>query len=236
MTASVSGREAEFARLCAETQACTRCPRLAAKKAVFGPLNGCLTPRVLFIGEAPGRKGADRTRRPFTGDQSAIKFDEFLAAAGLTRDEIFITNAVLCCPANEHKNKTPLRSEMINCSDFLRRTIDLLNPPVVATVGAIALRALCDLTGARVQLARDAGRIIRLPRFALVPLYHVSPRVLHSVRTYEQQRRDFLAVRRAIRLMENGSAGRNAATTAATSTVSRRAAAGQTRARTLRRA
>jgi uracil-DNA glycosylase family 4 len=235
MTVSVSSREVEFAQLCSETQACTRCPRLAAKKAVFGPLNGCLTPKVLFIGEAPGRKGADRTRRPFTGDQSAIKFDEFLAAAGLTRDEIFITNAVLCCPADERKNQTPLRSEMVNCSDFLRRTLDLLNPPVVATVGAIALKALCDLTGARVQLARDAGRIIRLPRFALVPLYHVSPRVLHTVRTYEQQRRDFLAVRRAVRLAAYGSAGHADGKATTAPAAARRRTGEQTRTRTLRR-
>jgi len=166
---------------------------------VLGPLNGTLTPKVLFIGEAPGRRGAERTRRPFSGDQSGRRFDELLAHAGLTRDEIFITNAVLCCPANEERNQTPTAGEIANCSTFLRRTLDLLCPPVVATVGAIALRAVGNLVQQRFELSEAAGTVIPLENFLLVPLYHPSPRVLHTVRNLAQQRRDMRALKRALR-------------------------------------
>ena len=37
----------------------------------------------MFIGEAPGRKGADQTRVPFSGDQSGKNFDRFLASIRL---------------------------------------------------------------------------------------------------------------------------------------------------------
>ncbi len=50
----------------------------------------------MFIGEAPGRKGADRTRIPFSGDQSGKNFERFLASIGLKRSEIFVTSAALC--------------------------------------------------------------------------------------------------------------------------------------------
>lgn len=188
-----------FTTLCREAADCTLCPRLAARRAVLSPLNGTIRPRVLFIGEAPGRRGADRTRRPFTGDQSGKRFDELLASIALTREEIFITMAVLCCPTDNQRNLTPTPREIANCRSFLARTIELLRPPVVATVGAIALRSLGELIGEKFSLSEQAGTVIRLERFALVPLYHVSPRVLHTVRSIEQQRRDFAAIRRALR-------------------------------------
>ena len=55
----------------------------------------------MFIGEAPGRKGADRTRVPFSGDQSGANLDRFLGSIGLTREQIFITSAALCNPRTE---------------------------------------------------------------------------------------------------------------------------------------
>ena len=164
---------------------------------MLSSLNGSLRPRVLFIGEAPGRRGADRTRRPFSGDQSGQRFDELLASISLTRDEVFITMAVLCCPCDERSNLTPNSTEIANCSSYLARTLDLLEPPVVATVGAIALRSLGKLIGQRFFLSEQAGTVIPLENFSLVPLYHVSPRVLHTTRSFDQQRQDFAAIRRA---------------------------------------
>jgi DNA polymerase len=164
---------------------------MAHKRAVLGPLNGSLAPRVLFIGEAPGRLGADRTRRPFSGDASGRHFDTLLGSAGLDRKEIFITNAVLCCPADDRRNHTPGVTEIRNCRPLLKRTLALLKPPVVATVGAVALRALGRLIDREFKLAEVAGTMIETDEFLLVPLYHPSPRVLHVARSLDQQRADF---------------------------------------------
>ena len=90
----------------------------------------------MFIGEAPGRKGADRTRIPFSGDQSGANFDRFLNSIGLTRNEIFITSAALCNPRSESgANRKPSQTELANCSDFLRRTIEVVEPRVIVTLG-----------------------------------------------------------------------------------------------------
>ncbi len=187
-----------FAALAQEAALCRACPRLAERGAVLGPLNGSLTPRVLFIGEAPGRRGADRTRVPFHGDASGRCFEYLLGSAGLTREEVFITNAVLCCPADDSRNHPPTTAEVRQCGRFLRRTLDLLQPPVVATVGAIALRSLGYLMEHRWHLSEVAGTVIRLPDFLWVPLYHPSPRVLHTVRSQSQQEADFQILARCI--------------------------------------
>src|SRR5213075_546867 len=105
--------------LVTEAANCTRCPSMCAKTAVLSDLNGPLTARVMFIGEAPGRKGADRTRIPCSVDQSGKKFDRFLASINLRRDQIFITSAALCNPQTPSgANRKPTRTEVANCAEF----------------------------------------------------------------------------------------------------------------------
>src|SRR5438445_7293147 len=136
-------QKVEFSVLTAEAASCVRCPAMCDRAAVLSELNGSIHARVLFIGEAPGRKGADRTRVPFSGDQSGKNFERFLASINLTRSEIFITSAVICNPrADSGANRRPKASEIRNCSAFLRRTIELVEPAVIVTLGTVALDAL----------------------------------------------------------------------------------------------
>src|SRR5213080_3785995 len=136
-------RESQFAALATEASKCIRCPAMCGRAAVLSNLNGSVDARVMFIGEAPGRKGADRTRIPFSGDQSGKNFDRFLDAAGLTRSKIFVTSAALCNPrADSGANRRPKTSEIRNCSAFLRRTIESVEPGVIVTLGTAALDAL----------------------------------------------------------------------------------------------
>jgi len=83
----------KFQALVSEAAACVRCPAMCERTAVLSDLNGPIDARVMFIGEAPGRKGADRTRRPFSGDQSGKNFERFLTSINLQRADIFITSA-----------------------------------------------------------------------------------------------------------------------------------------------
>jgi uracil-DNA glycosylase len=107
---------------------------------------------------------------------------------------------VLCCPADESRNRRPTAAEIRNWAEFLRRTINALHPQVVATLGAVALAAV------RLAFAPDrppwrlsdvAARPIWLPPFTLVPLYHPSPRVMNTRRCFAQQAGDLRAVLRA---------------------------------------
>ena len=189
-----------FDQLAGEAAACAVCERMRERKAVLSRLNGALNPSVMFIAEAPGRNGADRTRIPFHGDTSGRNFESLLASIDLTRDEIFITNAVLCSPRKPSgANDKPARSEIRNCSAFLRRQIELINPPVVATLGAVALDALKLIEEHDYQLRDAAARILRWNGRLLVPLYHPSPQVIITVRTLEEQKRDFRSILRAMK-------------------------------------
>src|SRR3954452_10521994 len=114
-----------FRSLWTDAAACVRCAAMCERAAVLSELNGNVDARVLFIGEAPGRKGADRTRVPFSGDQSGQNFDRFLQSIGLGRDDLFITSAALCNPQTvSGANRRPSSAEIQNCSWFLRRTIE----------------------------------------------------------------------------------------------------------------
>ena len=162
---------------------CSLCPELADKAPVLSPLNGNLKPRVMFVAEAPGRQGGDRTRRPFYGDKSGANFQTLLDSIGLKREEIFITNAVLCSPRSvTDANRKPRRSEMKNCTSFLQRTIELIDPPVVATLGAVALDALKLIAPHGYKLKGNAGEVGKWHGRALLPLYHPSPQVVAAQR------------------------------------------------------
>jgi uracil-DNA glycosylase family 4 len=198
-------QQAAFEQLAQEAARCVRCERMCARQAVLSHLNGALAPCVMFIAEAPGRQGADRTRIPFSGDASGANFDALLASIQLERREVFITNSVLCSPRKPSgANDRPTRAEIRNCSDFLRRQIALINPPVIATLGAVALDALRLIEPHPYQLRTDAARIRRWHGRLLVPLYHPSPQVVITVRPLAAQRRDYRVLRRALRLAAAG--------------------------------
>jgi uracil-DNA glycosylase family 4 len=189
-----------FATLAAEAAACRRCEGMCGRTAVLSERNGSIGARVMFIGEAPGRQGGDRTRVPFSGDQSGHNFGRYIASINLTRDQIFITNSVLCNPRKESgANRKPSVRESLNCAAFLARQLELIEPLVVVTLGAVALAALSRIEYHQFSLKESAGRVCRWHGRLLVPLYHPSPQVLASHRREDAQLRDYKAVARAIR-------------------------------------
>jgi DNA polymerase len=194
-------KEAIFRSLVTEAAGCQLCPAMCERTAVLSELNGSVSARVMFIGEAPGRKGADQTRRPFTGDQSGKNFDRFLASINLSRSHIFITSAALCNPRTESGvNRKPSRTELVNCSAFLRRTVEIIDPAVIITLGSVALDALKMIEPHRINLKESAATIQSWNGRLLVPIYHPSPQVLASHRRDAQQLADYLVVAQAIQL------------------------------------
>src|SRR5688572_20054907 len=152
---------------------------MCGRSAVLSVRNGRVGARVMFIGEAPGRQGGDRTRVPFSGDQSGQNFTRFIASINLPRAHTFITNAVLCNPRRASgANRTPSQKEIVNCSDFLRRQIELVNAPVIATMGRVSLEAVGRIEYHQLNLREAAGRVFEWNGRLLVPLYHPSPQVL----------------------------------------------------------
>lgn len=162
VAASVQEKEALLDEIAAEIRVCTRC-ELHRTRTNSVPGEGPADARIMFIGEAPGWN-EDQQGRPFVG--AAGKFlEELLAAAGLKRSEVFITNVVKSRPPG---NRDPLPDEIAACAPFLQRQIDAIDPDVIVTLGRFSMAKW--FPGERIsrihgQPKRDGKRLI-------VPMYH----------------------------------------------------------------
>lgn len=182
-----------FTRLVDDVRACRACSRMTHCHALSAA-NGPVDARVVFVAEAPGRRGAAITGVPLTRDVSGRRFDAFLAVAGIARSDVFVTNAVLCNPIDaEGRNRAPARTERERCLGFLARTLDIVRAPLVVALGRVALKALDDLAPHDLRLASDAGRPATWRSRTLVALYHPSRQsTLH--RGEERQEADWRAL------------------------------------------
>ena len=184
-------KRVEFFSLCARVKNCTKCPRMTESLRVLNGSVGNLHAKILFIGEAPGRLGADNTGIPFHGDKSGHNFEELLSFAKLSREDIFVTNAVLCNPKDDNgNNATPKKIEIANCSSYLKEQIDLINPKIVVTLGAKALDATKFLDDHNLQLKLGVRTKNKWNNRILIPLYHPGQRAMIH-RSMANQRSDY---------------------------------------------
>lgn len=191
----------KFRKLAREAQNCRKCEAMCDRVAVLSEFNGSIDPKVMFVAEAPGRQGGDRTRKPFSGDKSGVNFQKLLDSINLKRDEIFITNTVLCNPRKDSgANRKPTKREIKNCADFLRKTIELVNPQIIVTLGAVALEGLQEIEYHRFTLKREVAQILEWNERLLIPLYHPSPQVIASHRREFEQLADFQILAKAIEM------------------------------------
>lgn len=187
-----------FNDLIESVQHCDLCPRLCGRRKVLSAANGNLDSRVIFVAEAPGRLGADRTGVPLYGDRTGNNFEALLANVGWRREEVFITNAVLCNPRQQDGNNgTPTPEESANCSAYLEMVITVVGPDVIVTLGATALSALAVLSPHGIDLRDGIAQIVPWRNTRLFPLYHPGPRAtIH--RSLAKQRSDFMLLSKVV--------------------------------------
>jgi uracil-DNA glycosylase len=127
----------DWASLAAAARPCVACPELAAVRqhVVVGDVPEGGRPAFALVGEAPGAT-EDETGRPFVGRSGAL-LDQLLGEAGLARSEAAVLNIVKCRPPG---NRTPKAPEVARCSGWLRRQLELLDPPVVVALGLSAAK------------------------------------------------------------------------------------------------
>ncbi len=176
---------------------CRRCPRLAGFLAELRgahpdywnrpvPAFGDSAAKLLIVGLAPGRHGANATGRPFTGDFAGILLYRTLHEIGLasaaesvrSNDDLRllgcrITNAVKCLPP---QNK-PTTAEVNTCNGYLAAELEALPArAVVLALGTIAHRAVLkafSLKQADFRFAHGARHRLLEDRW-LVDSYHCS--------------------------------------------------------------
>lgn len=184
----------EFDELIAEVQACARCPEMQGCVRVLSWANGPHDAKIMFVGEAPGRLGADRTNVPFHGDKAGDNFEHLIDLAGLARREIFVTNAVLCNPRDEKGNNAPPSRETLrNCSTNLARQIEAIDPAIVVTLGAAALDATRLIENHDLSLSSAVRTAQNWNGRILIPLYHPGARAMVH-RNFAAQTADYYFV------------------------------------------
>ena len=188
-----------YAALVAEVGGCQAFP-LVGYTHLLGDTNGPLSAALLIVGEAPARDGAVRTAVPFHGDRAGDRFEELLTLAGLTRDGIFVTNAMLCHPRGaDGRNRRPRASELSACSGYLEATLGLVQAPVVVALGGVALAALARIDPHGIDhVSETAGSVRAWAGRTLVPLVHPSART-QGRRSWAQKRRPCVRLGRIVR-------------------------------------
>ncbi len=143
------------------------CPLKSTRtRLVFGAGNADAD--IMFVGEAPGAQ-EDLQGLPFVGPAGKL-LDQLLGEIGLDRQDVFINNCLMCRPPG---NRDPLPEEIEECTPFLIRRIELIEPKVICTLGNYATKLL---TGSQRGITKVHGEPQRRKlggrMVTLYPLFH----------------------------------------------------------------
>ena len=177
-----------FEQLKQKYLACQKCEHLCNSRSqvVFG--SGSKNAEILFIGEAPG---ANEVKQgvPFCGMSGKI-LDELLSSIGLSREDIFITNTILCRPED---NRNPKKDEVENCRERLDLLLQVMQPRVIVTIGNFATDRILGKTG----IKSIRGKVFDYKNgIKVVPVTHPAS-LLYSGRNpelFEQMKKDFQTI------------------------------------------
>ena len=165
--------------------------KATAKSLVFA--DGNPNAGVMLVGEAPGAE-EDRQGLPFVGASGQL-LDKMLAAIGLDRSSVYISNIL---PWRPPGNRKPTPQETLTCLPFIERHIELAAPEVLVLLGGTAAGTLLDTTEGITRL-RGKWQTYRAGGFdvATLPTYHPAY-LLRQPGLKRDAWRDLLEIRRRL--------------------------------------
>jgi DNA polymerase len=169
--APIKGTKAErLAAMRGPVLACTICPHLVKSRTqvVFGVGNP--EAELMFVGEAPG-EDEDKKGEPFVGKAGQL-LTKIIETMGFARSDVYIANVLKCrpdMPPGMPGNRKPKSEEMQTCLPYLREQIDIIQPKVIAALGATAMEGLL---GATDSMSRLRGRWHDFQGIPLMATYH----------------------------------------------------------------
>lgn len=119
---------------------------------------------LLLVGDAPGEE-EDRCGEPFVGPAGQL-LDRMIAALGLSRERVYITNVLKCRPP---QNRQPQPEEVASCQGYLAAQIDQVKPTMIVALGRTAA---CWFTGQETSLANMRGQDHIWRGIPVVATYH----------------------------------------------------------------
>jgi uracil-DNA glycosylase len=126
-------------------------------QTVFG--EGAAAATALFVGEQPGDQ-EDRAGKPFVGPAGRV-FDEALAAAGIDRTSVYVTNAVKHfkwqARGKRRIHQKPNAAEVAACRPWLEAELEVVKPRVLVLLGATAAQSLL---GRQFRVTQHRGELL----------------------------------------------------------------------------
>ena len=141
-----------------DIQACKKCNTIDCHRKFPPASHGNRSSKYLLVSEAPGKESLDKGQY-WTG-QGGSTFRTCAANAGISLEDLFyLTDIVKCWPGpgiGSKTNRTPTSNEISNCSGFLAKEIDELQPELILSFGKRASELL--LSG-KVMIKKEHGKI-----------------------------------------------------------------------------
>jgi DNA polymerase len=159
---------------------------------------------LMLIGEAPGAE-EDRQGKPFVGPSGQL-LDRMLAAVGLDRTAVWITNLLFWRPPG---NRPPTTTEVAICQPFLERQIELLAPRLILFLGGSAAKALLDVSEGVTKLRgrrfgyQPAGAPAPIPAFVTFHPAYLLRQPLHKRLVW----RDLLTLKEELEQLQHHGTG-----------------------------
>lgn len=143
------------------------CSYLAAQASQLVMGDGRADADIVFIGEAPGKK-EDEQGKPFVGASGKF-LNEMLAAVGMERGDVYVTNIVKYRPPN---NRDPLPNEKAAFWPYLLRQLEIIQPKVVITLGRHSMEYF--LPGMKIGDVHGQPQAVMLngKSIIIMPLFH----------------------------------------------------------------
>ncbi len=148
---------------------CEKCD-LCKTRTNSVPGKGNFRSNVIFVGEAPGRN-EDENGEPFIG-VAGKKLSAALEEAGISREEVYITNIVKCRPP---KNRVPTTTERDTCKEYLKQEISIIKPKIICILGNTAFNSLLggsEITKFRGKLVRKENQLYFLTVHPAATIYN----------------------------------------------------------------
>jgi uracil-DNA glycosylase family 4 len=142
---------------------CRRCPLYATATNPV-PGDGSADADFMVVGEAPGAN-EDEQGKPFVG-QAGQLLTKILAAIDLRREDVFIANVLKHRPPG---NRNPMPDEVVACSPYLVRQIELVRPKVILALGTFAAQTLLET---KLTIGKLRGQVHRYYGVPLIVTYH----------------------------------------------------------------
>ena len=186
-----------FETLQEEYKSCMRCEKLCQSRTqvVFG--SGNKEAKILLIGESPGSH-EDIEGVPFCGASGQV-LNQLLESVGLKREDIFITNTILCHP---EKNRNPDKEEVENCRGRLDALIGIMQPRVIVTIGNFATDRIIQKKGITTIHGQVFPTILNNISLDVVPVIHPA-NFLYQGRNpqlFESMKKDFEGIARLAKM------------------------------------